>query len=66
MAFADLARFITREMRMSHVCQPVMLLALLRNGGRLPASAIAGEAELLMFLTLINAIGYSLSSRYWR
>lgn len=43
MAFIDLARFITRDMRMSHVYQPVMLLALLRNGGRLSARAIAKE-----------------------
>jgi diadenosine tetraphosphate (Ap4A) HIT family hydrolase/5-methylcytosine-specific restriction endonuclease McrA len=43
MAFADLAKFITRDMRMSHIYQPVMLLALLRNGGRLPASVIAKE-----------------------
>ena len=43
MAFADLAKFITRDMRMSHIYQPVMLLSLLRNGGRLPASAIAKE-----------------------
>jgi len=41
MAFAGLAKFITRDMRMSHVYQPLMLLALLRSNGRLPASAIA-------------------------
>jgi hypothetical protein len=39
MAFADLATFITRDMRMAHIYRPVMLMALLRHGGRLSARA---------------------------
>jgi len=31
MAFAELANFISRDMRMSHIYQPVMLLELLQH-----------------------------------
>lgn len=41
MEYADLADFIRRRMRMSHVYQPVMLAALLREGGSLPVEEIA-------------------------
>ena len=40
-AFEKLARFISKEMRMSHVYQPVMLMVLLRNQGTANVSKIA-------------------------
>ena len=39
--FDELAAFITSQMRMSHVYQPVMLLELLKNGGEADVNAIA-------------------------
>lgn len=42
-AFERLSRFIEREMRMSHLYQPVMLAALLSRGGRASRSEIAGD-----------------------
>jgi ATP adenylyltransferase len=41
MPFAGLLKFITRDMRMAHIYQPVMLLALLRQQGRMSARGIA-------------------------
>jgi ATP adenylyltransferase len=41
MRFEDLVQFIEREMRMSHVYQPVMLRALLERGGRASREDIA-------------------------
>lgn len=39
--FAELADFIQRRMRMSHVYQPVLLMTLLKNGGKSSAEDIA-------------------------
>ena len=41
MQFDDLLQFIERDMRMSHVYQPVMLRALLDRGGRASIEEIA-------------------------
>jgi diadenosine tetraphosphate (Ap4A) HIT family hydrolase len=41
--FERLSRFIEREMRMSHLYQPVMLAALLRRAGRASRCDIAGD-----------------------
>jgi hypothetical protein len=41
MRFEDLLQFISRDMRMSHVYQPVMLRELLRRGGRASRNDIA-------------------------
>lgn len=41
MGYADLSDFVRRRMRMSHVYQPVMLVTLLRGGGRCPVEEIA-------------------------
>ena len=41
MTFEELVRFIERDMRMSHVYQPVMLRALLENGGQAERASIA-------------------------
>jgi ATP adenylyltransferase len=41
--FTDLADFITNRMRMSHVYQPAMLIALLRSGGVATIQTIARE-----------------------
>jgi ATP adenylyltransferase len=43
MLFEDLLRFIECDMRMSHVYQPVMLRALLMEGGKANRSSIARE-----------------------
>lgn len=43
MTYTDLLDFIRTHMRMSHVYQPVMLQALLRNGGRCSIREIAQE-----------------------
>ncbi len=43
MSFQDLKRFLSDEMRMSHIYQPVMIAALIRHGGRMSTSAIAKE-----------------------
>jgi hypothetical protein len=40
-AFENLKKFITEDMRMSHIYQPVMLRVLLDNGGRASRHAIA-------------------------
>ena len=40
-AFVKLRKFITDEMRMSHIYQPVMLMELLRHGGKASTSQIA-------------------------
>jgi ATP adenylyltransferase len=40
-AFDDLLTFITKQMRMSHIYQPVMLKVLLENNGRISREAIA-------------------------
>lgn len=40
-AFENLKKFITEDMRMSHIYQPVMLRVLLDNGGRASRNAIA-------------------------
>lgn len=37
----DLKHFITKKMRMSHIYQPVMIKALLENGGEAPTEEIA-------------------------
>ena len=41
MTYERLADFVQNRMRMSHVYQPVMLLALLRGGGRSSTTEIA-------------------------
>jgi hypothetical protein len=43
--YSNLLEFITdkRRMRMSHIYQPVMLMTLLRNGGKSPVERIAKE-----------------------
>jgi ATP adenylyltransferase len=41
MRFADLIQFIERDMRMSHVYQPVMLRLLLNQNGRASVADIA-------------------------
>lgn len=41
MEFSELADFIDRRMRMSHVYQPVVLAALLGNGGRMSETELA-------------------------
>jgi ATP adenylyltransferase len=40
-AFEPLRRFVTTEMRMSHLYQPLMLKGLIRAGGRLTRRQIA-------------------------
>ena len=42
-AFSDLADFIENRMRMSHLYQPVMLMALLNSGGKCSEKGIAKE-----------------------
>jgi ATP adenylyltransferase len=39
--FVELSRFVSKGMRMSHIYQPVMLMELLRRGGRASADEIA-------------------------
>jgi ATP adenylyltransferase len=41
MTYEQLADFVENRMRMSHVYQPVMLVALLRGGGRSSTKEIA-------------------------
>lgn len=41
MTFDQLRDFVTQQMRMSHIYQPVMLMALLQNGGRASITDIA-------------------------
>lgn len=41
MFFNDLSNFIKKKMRMSHIYQPVMLMALLKNGGKCSEEEIA-------------------------
>jgi ATP adenylyltransferase len=41
MTFDQLREFVSHRMRMSHIYQPVMLMALLRNKGRCPTEDIA-------------------------
>lgn len=41
MNYEELRRFIATEMRMAQVYQPVMLMELLRNGGKASISQIA-------------------------
>src|SRR5215203_4089952 len=41
MTYERLADFVQNRMRMSHVNQPVMLMALLRDGGRCSTTEIA-------------------------
>jgi diadenosine tetraphosphate (Ap4A) HIT family hydrolase len=43
MTYERLADFVQNRMRMSHVYQPVMLMALLRGGGRCSTMEIAGS-----------------------
>ncbi|MBI5595791.1 MAG: HIT domain-containing protein [Elusimicrobia bacterium] len=43
MSFSRLSRFITTEMRMSHIYQPVMLISLLKNNGLRSSKDIARE-----------------------
>jgi hypothetical protein len=42
MTFSELKKFITEDMSMSHIYQPVMLIELLKNEG-----SASDEAELL-------------------
>src|SRR5260370_38842400 len=39
--FAELSNFISKDMRMSHIYQPVMLIELLRRDGKASADEIA-------------------------
>jgi diadenosine tetraphosphate (Ap4A) HIT family hydrolase/5-methylcytosine-specific restriction endonuclease McrA len=41
MRYLDLKEFISKRMRMSHIYQPVMLMALLRNNGKCSTTQIA-------------------------
>ena len=41
MTFEQLFDFIENKMRMSHIYQPVMLMALLKSGGRLADKEVA-------------------------
>jgi ATP adenylyltransferase len=41
MTYERLADFVQKRMRMSHVYQPLMLMALLRGGGRRSSAEIA-------------------------
>lgn len=41
MTYQQLAEFVDRGMRMSHIYQPVMLIELLKHGGRLRGEGIA-------------------------
>ena len=43
MRYQDLKEFISRRMRMSHIYQPVMLMALLRHDGKRTVNQIATE-----------------------
>jgi ATP adenylyltransferase len=43
MSFEDLLDFVRNRMRLSHVYQPVMLQALLRNNGRITVRQMAQE-----------------------
>jgi hypothetical protein len=43
MTYDDLADFIDRRMRMSHIYQPVMLIEMLRAGGVLEGEEIASN-----------------------
>lgn len=60
MKFKELAEFIDSGMRMSHIYQPVMLVELLENGGRLKDSEIAkallarDESQIGYYTTITN------------
>jgi len=41
MDYAQLKAFIEKSMRMSHIYQPVMLMALFRNGGKATVRDVA-------------------------
>ena len=41
--FTDLLDFIQNQMRMSHIYQPVMLMALIKNHGRVSVRKIATQ-----------------------
>jgi ATP adenylyltransferase len=43
MRYLELKEFISRRMRMSHIYQPVMLMALLRHDGKCSVTQIAKE-----------------------
>jgi diadenosine tetraphosphate (Ap4A) HIT family hydrolase len=59
-AFERLQRFLTSEMRMSHVYQPVMIQALLEHGGRASMQALArallvrDEAQLAYYQEIVR------------
>ena len=42
-SFEKLQHFIRKQMRMSHIYQPVMLMSLLRNNGRASVTEIAKD-----------------------
>ena len=43
MQYKELAEFIEKKMRMSHIYQPVMLMSLLENGGKCHEKNIAKD-----------------------
>ncbi len=44
MNFQELKQFITKDMRMAHIYQPVMLIELLKNQGKASVTQIAQAA----------------------
>lgn len=70
MRYKDLLRFIERDMRMSHVYQPIMIRTLLSNGGRASRRAIArsllnaDESQLDYYAEIVrNMVGRVLTGR---
>jgi 5-methylcytosine-specific restriction endonuclease McrA len=70
MRYQDLLRFIERDMRMSHVYQPIMIRALLGGGGRASRTAIArhllnaDESQLDYYVQIVrNMVGRVLTDR---
>jgi len=54
-AFDELMLFVSEQMRMSHIYQPVMLKVLLENGGRASRKTIR-QATTTTMLTVFSVI----------
>ena len=54
MTFSDLKDFLINRMRMPHICQPVMLMTLLKNGGVASVESLAKD----LLINDQNQMGY--------
>jgi ATP adenylyltransferase len=54
MTFSDRKDFLINRMRMSHICQPVMLMTLLKNGGVASVKSLAKD----LLINDQNQMGY--------